>query len=358
MQSAVEQVLSSLEFSNLQAAVAGMEYMLGTDVRTLVAQIATGESVISLEGVLESLTGQFKNALGALTSMAVQIAVPALLCALLSQLGQAFAREESARIARYACFLLMLVPLTAVMISQVNSVRDTVLEMAERMQLLFPMLLTLLSAVGGNASSAFMQPALLSASALMTQTVTNVTLRLAICAGAVTAVNHLSERMHLTRLASLCKSAAGLTMGVCFTLFIGVMTVQGVGCAVADGISLRMAKYAVDNFVPVVGGMFSDTVDLLVGCSLLVKNALGIVSLLILLALLLTPLLRLGAVVCMLRLCAALLEPVADKEVTACMDDFAGVLSLLLTTLLCVGAMFFLLIAQLLLVGNLTVMMR
>ena len=89
-----------------------------------------------------------------------------------------------------------------------------------------------------------------------------------------------------------------------------------------------------------------------------VKNALGAVALLILLAVIFAPLLPLGAAQLIIRLCAAVLEPVADAEVTACMDDFAGVLALLFTTLLCVGAMVFLLVSQLLLLGNLTVMMR
>ncbi len=49
-----------------------------------------------------------------------------------------------------------------------------------------------------------------------------------------------------------------------------------------DGVAIRAAKYAVDNFVPVVGGMFSDTMDTLVGCTLIVKNALGVAAVLVL----------------------------------------------------------------------------
>ena len=88
------------------------------------------------------------------------------------------------------------------------------------------------------------------------------------------------------------------------------------------------------------------------------KNALGAVAMLILVAVIFAPLLKLGAAQLLMRLCAALLEPVADPDVIACMDDFSGIFSLLFTTLLCVGVMFFLLVAQLLLLGNLTVMMR
>lgn len=54
-------------------------------------------------------------------------------------------------------------------------------------------------------------------------------------------------------------------------MFLGAMSLQGVTSASIDGVAIRAAKYAVDNFVPVVGGMFSDTMDTLVGCTLIVK---------------------------------------------------------------------------------------
>ena len=230
--------------------------------------------------------------------------------------------------------------------------------MSDAMQVIFPMLLSLLAAVGGSVSSTVLQPAVLAASGTMTAIVRDVTLRLLLCAGAVTAICHLSDRIHLGRLASLLRDAANWTLGVCFTVFIGVMVVQGVSSAAIDGVSIRTAKYAIDNFVPVVGGMFSDTVDTLVGCSLLVKNALGVFALLVLLGALLTPLMQALASVLVFKVCAALLEPVADERLVACVGDLADVLMALFSALLCVGAMFFLLVAQVLVVGNMTVMLR
>jgi len=121
---------------------------------------------------------------------------------------------------------------------------------------------------------------------------------------------------------------------------------------------LRAAKYAVDNFVPVVGGMFSDTMDTLVGCTLIVKNALGVAAVLALLGVILGPLMRTLAVVMVMKVGAALLEPVADGEIVRAIGDFSRTIVLFLITMLCVGTMYFLLIVQMLLVGNLTVLLR
>ena len=55
---------------------------------------------------------------------------------------------------------------------------------------------------------------------------------------------------------------------------------------------------------------------------------------------------------------AALLEPLSDARAGQCIQDFSDILMLLFVIQLSVGAMFLLLVAQMLVVGNLTVMLR
>ena len=136
------------------------------------------------------------------------------------------------------------------------------------------------------------------------------------------------------------------------------MSIQGICSASFDGVAIRAAKYAIDNFVPIVGGMFADTMDTLVGCTLIVKNALGVTAMLILGGVMLLPIVRAFSVAAVMKICAALLEPVAQKETVDAIEDFSGLIVLFLVTMLCVFTMYFLLIVQILLVGNLTVMLR
>lgn len=60
--------------------------------------------------------------------------------------------------------------------------------------------------------------------------------------------------------------------------------------------------------MPVVGGMFADTMDTLVGCSLLIKNAVGVTGLALLLSAAAVPMIRTLCAVMTYRLCAALLR--------------------------------------------------
>lgn len=192
----------------------------------------------------------------------------------------------------------------------------------------------------------------------MTALVRSVTLPLSLSSAVTTILRHLSPRIPVHRLCVFFRSLANWTLGVGFTVFISVSALQSLGAAAADGVTLRTAKYAVDNLVPVVGGMFADTMDTLVGASLLIKNALGFTGLMLLLVTAAGPMLQTLAAVMLYRAAAALLEPVADSRVSACMQEFSDTLMQLFVVQLTVGAMFLLLIAELLVVGNLTVMLR
>ena len=353
----LRQTLEGLPLRDWQNAY-DQAFPQGEDFQTLILRLARGEMTLSGEELLRSLASRFLSALsGSLWRMA-RLLPPAVFCGLLHRLKASFAKASVAEALNGACFLLLAGCMAQDLGQYMTLSQDAVTKMADLMQTLFPLLLTLLAAVGGTAGAAFFQPAIVAAGGTMTALVRSVTLPLALSAGVTVILCHLSPRVRLGRLSSLLKTAAVWTLGVSFTVFISVTTLQSLGAAAADGVSIRTAKYAVDHFVPVVGGMFADTMDTLVGASLLIKNALGLTGLLMLLAAGALPMLQTLAAVMVYRACAALLEPLSDTRASGCMQDFSDVLMLLFVIQLSVGAMLLLLTAQLLAVGNLTVMLR
>lgn len=330
----------------------------GEDLSALLSRLARGEMALDGEALLRSLLSRLMNTLTASLWRIARLIVPAVFCGVLQRMRWAFDRSSLGEALHGGCFLLLAGCMAQDLGDHMALAGDAVVRMANLMQALFPLLLTLLAAVGGTAGAAFFQPAVVAACGTMTALVRRVTLPLALGGAATTILNHLSPHMHLGRLAKLMKSSASWTLGISFTVFISVNALQSMGAAAADGISLRTAKYAVDNFVPVVGGMFADTMDTLVGASLLIKNALGLTGLLMLLSTAAGPLLQTLAAVMVYRASAALLEPVAEESISKCIQDFSDVLMLLFVIQLSVGAMFLLLVAQMLVVGNLTVMLR
>ena len=353
----IDEVLGGLDFSALSDMQLGLPGQPGTrSVAETVRALALGEA-LSPEDMLTGVLRLFGSQAARLGALMLAIMLPVLLASLVTHTLAADGGAVSS-LGRSVCFMLVLIPVVMCVLAELTHARETITETTRRMEQILPLLLTLLTAVGGSASSAFLHPVVVAASGSMVYLAREVILRLVMCTCAVTTVNHLSDRAHLTRMAHLLRSAVCWLLGVSFTVFLGAMSMQGVCSASIDGVAIRAAKYAVDNFVPVVGGMFSDTMDTLVGCTLIVKNALGVTAMLILVSVLAAPLVRMLAVVAVLKLSAALLEPVADADVVRAIGDFSGTVVLFFITMLCVGTMYFLLIVQLVLVGNLTVMLR
>ena len=148
------------------------------------------------------------------------------------------------------------------------------------------------------------------------------------------------------------------TLGVGFTVFLSVTALQALGGAAADGVSLRTAKYMVDHFVPVVGGMFADTMDTLVGASLLIKNAVGVTGLVMLLSACARPMVQTLCTAGIYRICAALTEPLGEQRISGMIHHFSQTLMMFFVVQLSVAGMFVLLTAQMLVVGQWTVMLR
>ena len=315
--------------------------------------IARGELTLDIHQVLSLLAGRvFVEARSSLWRLS-RLAAPALIWSLLRRLT-----GKSGESGKAVCLLLVCVFLTQDLAEHIALCRSSVTRMSDGMQGLFPLLLTMMAAVGGSAGSALMQPAVVAAASAITGVIERVTLPLATAAAMLTMLCRLGDGIRLNRLAELAQQAASWTLGVCFTVFIGVLTTRSVTAAALDGITLRTAKYAMSNLIPVVGGLFADTVDTLIGSSLLVQGALGVTGLMMIAAWTLGPLCQTLAAALMYKLAAALMQPVSDGELGGCIHDFSKVLMLLFIIQLCTAAMFLMLIAQLIAVSGMTMMLR
>lgn len=327
-------------------------------LRDMLKSLSRGEAVMDGETALRSL---FSSLLSTFTSSLYRMAGligPTVLCCVMEKMKSAFSASSLGEALTGACFLMLTAVMAKDLSDHVQLCTASVNRMAEVMQSLFPVLLTLLAAVGSTASAAFFQPATVAASGVMCALVHRVSLPLATGAAVVGLLDQLSPKVRLTRLASLLKTVMNWTLGIGFTVFLSVTALQALGGAAADGVSLRTAKYMVDHFVPVVGGMFADTMDTLVGASLLIKNAVGVTGLVMLLAVCARPMLQTLCTAGIYRVCAALMEPLGEQRISGVIHHFSQTLMMFFVMQLSVAAMFVLLTAQMLVVGQWTVMLR
>jgi len=332
--------------------------MGNSGIRDLIRNLVTGKFSFDIKKIFQEIGDYFFKEILANLDIMAKIVVLAVICGILNNLRGAFENESIGEISHFVCYLLIVILIVQSFSLLLANGRETIQSMVTFMQLLFPTLLTLLVAMGGFASSAIFQPAIALLVSIVSTFLRDILLPLILFSAILVVINNLSEKIQLSKLAGLVRGACAWILGSLFTIFLAVLTIQGVTAASFDGISIRTAKYAIDTFIPIVGGMFSDTVDTIIGCSLLVKNAVGIIGLVVLACICLFPALKILAMVFIYRLSAALLEPIADSKVVNCLNEIANVLIILFVTVVSVGIMFFISVTLLICAGNITVMMR
>ena len=190
-------------------------------VEQVITRLASGQAALTADEALRWLMDEAAGVLRRSVWRITRLLVPALLVAaaeLIAAPGKA-----AGKAARYAGLIMTMAFLVVDLREHVALAEESVGRMSEMMQAIFPLMVTLLAAVGGTASSAFYQPAVMAAAGSMTTLISHVTLPFAVSVAVLTMVGSLSDGLRISRLRRLLRQVAEWTLGFGFTVFIGVM---------------------------------------------------------------------------------------------------------------------------------------
>ena len=115
------------------------------------------------------------------------------------------------------------------------------------------------------------------------------------------------------------------------------MSLEGTLTASVDGITAKTAKAAVSSLIPVVGKILGDGVDTVLGCGVVLKNAVGLLGVIVIIGICAMPIIKLATFSIMYSLLSAVAQPIADGKIVKLLDEFGGVFKLLLAILFSVS---------------------
>lgn len=281
----------------------------------------------------------------------------AVLIAILQQLQNAFSGESLGKMVKSLSYLALMGIALATFQETLKVATGAIDEMTGFMQTLFPVMMTLLLAMGNVTTAALFKPIVIGSLTLLATLMKTVILPLFFLTAVLKLFNNISGEFRLGKLSSLFEFSGKMGIGVLMTVFIGLMTIQGVTGGVADGVVLRTAKYSAD-LIPVVGKFFKDAVELVASSGLLLRNSLGIIGILAIALLCIGPVIRIAAMIFIFKISAALVEPLGLKELSDSLQDMSKSLVYIFASVASVAIMFFMSIAVVVGSGNLSVMLR
>ncbi|HPY36316.1 MAG TPA: stage III sporulation protein AE [Clostridia bacterium] len=321
------------------------------NLKTLVSDYALGEGDFWGSALEKGIREMFKNSLPQLIPLILQLLAVAILSGFLRAMGDA-GMSGLNDIAGFVCQCFAICIALSSFLSLIMLSRETIAQTSAFIELSFPLLLTLLTAAGGITSAGIFQPAMSMLCSGVTIALQNVVLPVTLTGGVMGVLNNITGRVQLGQFFSLSKSVAKWLIGLLFTLYSGVTTLQGMSAATFDGISIRTAKFALDKLVPIVGGMVSGTVDTMLGCAVLVKNAVGLLAIILAFSIACIPLMRIGVGMLTFRFAAAVCEPIADPRLPKMLASLADVLTYLFAATVSLSVMFMITVGLVMSTGN------
>jgi len=281
-----------------------------------------------------------------------------LFSVVLQTMHHALERSAVSRIAYFVVYIVLIFIALNSFYLAAEYAQEAINTMSSFMIALIPLILGLMASFGNAVSVSFFHPIIIFLVNISGVLVSTIVLPLLFVSALMQIVSSLSENYKITQLADLFKSVSLAVLGVFLTIFLGVTSVQGAASAVQDGIAMKTAKFITGNFIPVIGRTLTDAADTILSASLLLKNAIGIVGLLIVIFFAIFPALKIFAIAIIYKISAAVLQPVGGGPVITVLQTISTYIIYILGALLAVSFMFFLSIVIIVAASNITVLLR
>jgi stage III sporulation protein AE len=321
-------------------------------------EAARGAEGIDWRGFLGAVFSYFFREVVAGSRLLGQLLLLVVLVALLATLERSFSFTGAARIAETIVFIAIMGFAIQSLNLALGTGRTAITNMVSFMQALLPVLFTLLAATGAMTTAAVFHPLLMMTIAVVGTITQDFIFPLLYLATVLHLVTYLVPEMNVGRLASLLQGICTSLLGLALCIFVGFSAGQGATSHVADGITIRSAKFLAGSFVPVVGKLFADALEAVVGYTALLRTAVNAVGIFLILLMCAFPLLKILALIFIYKLAAALAEPIGDARMAKCLGNLGNSLAFVFATVGAVALLFFLALTVILGVGNLATLAR
>lgn len=137
-----------------------------------------------------------------------------------------------------------------------------------------------------------------------------------------------------------------------------MVSLEGTLASSVDGITAKTAKTVVSSAIPVVGKILGDAVDTVLGCGIVLKNAVGIVGVIIVIGICIMPIIKLVILSLTYKLLAVVSEPIADKNIVGLLEQIGDIFKIFLGIICALSFMLIIGTSLVLKMSNSSVMYR
>ncbi len=321
-------------------------------IKIAVEKILNGSTnVLSSSGISSLFDALIKDFIGFLPAL-LSVIVIAFIGGILKNSKSGFLKGSTSDVIDFVCFASVLTIVLVFIKDYFYEAKNIISGLTELSDITFPLMLTFMEISGsGNAMNTITFLSGTFSNVIM-NAITFVVFPLILAVIILSVVGNLSASVNLNRLKKSVSSTASWLLGIMFGLYTIVLTGCGIVGINMDNISIKAIKFALSGYVPVIGGYLSSGMDYVLAGSIMIKNSVGFIVLIMLFSLILLPALKILLFSLALDLTSGIISPIGDQRQCEMLSSLSGSLKLLVAVILGAGFIFFIMILFAISAGN------
>ncbi len=344
LEDAVSDGLDNLDINKLEEALnnskGASDLFGGQSFLDKLKSIISGDFANDSSSVWQALLKLvFDNILSFLPIIATVIAV-SILGGMVQSLKPNLNGKSIGSVIHFVTYGVVVILLFTIITHMISLTTSTINSIKQQMDGVFPILITMLTAMNGSVSVSVYQPAM----ALLANFIINIfslfLMPLFLISTILSLVSNLSNNVKLDKFISFIGSLFKWVIGIVFTIFIGFASIQGITAGTVDGLSIKTAKFAIKSYIPLVGSYISDGLYIVLASSSLIKNAVGACGLILLFGSVLSPIIELVIFMLSLKLMAGIIEPLGDGKIATFVSTLSKNMTMLISMIVAVSFMY------------------
>lgn len=307
------------------------------DIQGILDSAIKGEvdNTVIYKKILNKLGREVKTGLKSLACILAIIIIHSIL----KSISESLENDSISKLIYYVQYIAIVTIVMSNFSDIINLVKDTTTNLIGFMNTLIPVLISLMLYTGSITTTSILEPIILFMINFIGNLIQNVLVPLILIITAISIISKISDKVEIGRISKFLKSSTVWLLGTILTIFVGVVSLEGTLASSVDGITAKTAKAIVSSAVPVVGKILGDVVDSVLGCGLILKNAVGFVGVIIIIGICIMPILKLAVMTVSYKLVASISEVVADAKIVKLLDEIADIFKLLLAIVITISVM-------------------
>ena len=247
------------------------------------------------------------------------ILILGIVSALFSNFSDIFQNHQVADISFYFLYLLLMAVLMKTFLAASGIASGMVADIVLFIKMFIPTYFMAVGAAQGPASAIVYYQFMLLLAYGVEKLLSSVLLPMIYSYVLLALMNGVWAEERLTLLLECLKKGIGLGLKVALGAVTSLSVFQSMITPVLDSLQGTAVKKAI-SVIPGIGNLAEGVTEMVVGSAVLIKNSIGLLLLLLLLAICLVPLAKLFLIACVMKGSAALAGIVSDRRITGCTD--------------------------------------